>query len=528
MYDLLIKNGFIVDGTGMKGFNGSVGIKGGKIEFVGDYDSSEAETIIDAEGLTITPGFIDCHSHSDFNFFFESRAINKLQQGITTEITGHCGVSIIPVTDKFLKEAKSLIDTDEYNELVKISKNTKRVIEHLKGKQLGTNISLLCAHGNIRSEIMGYENRKPTEKELNKMKDLVRECMEAGAIGMSTGLIYPPGVYAEEEEIIELCKVVAEYDGIYATHMRNESEFVIESVEEAIRVAEFTGITVIISHHKIAGKSNWGKSLETLKLVEKANERGLNVGIDQYPYEAGATDLINALPPKYAIDGKESLLKKLKDNVIRNEIKEMMSTEHSDFENLVLGAGFNGVLIVGASATPEFEGKTLDEIAKDLNKDPYDALFDLLVENNGSVGALYFLMGDEDIERIMTNKLTMGGTDYSYISEKLPAAHPRGTGTFVKIISEYIRDKKITTLEEGIRKLTSAATNLVGLRSKGILKKGYDADIVIFDYENLRAESDYKTPSAPNHGVKYVIINGQIVVKDDNVTGVYSGKLILG
>ena len=526
MLDILIENGIIVDGTGDKRYKGNIGIKDDKIVFVGNCCENEAKEIINAEGLIITPGFIDFHSHSDMLLLVETRATNMLKQGITTEITGHCGISVIPLSGELLKQMKPYIPSKKYNELTKISPKAQDVISCIEKSNLGTNIAFFVGHGIVRYEVMGYENRMPSNEELEKMKDLIRDSMKAGAIGMSTGLLYPPGVYAKEEELTELCKVVAEYGGIYASHMRSEANFVLDAVEETIRIGENAQLPVVISHHKIAGKQNWGKSIETLELIEEANKRGLKVRCDQYPYKAGATSLISAIPPKFAVDGPVDLLKKLQDKKIRQEMKQLMMSNEVDFENLIYNSGLDGVLIVEALTTKELCGKTIAQIAKKLNKDPYDTIFDLLIENEGKVEAVYFEMGDEDIERIMIHKFTMGGTDAAYVNEQSPAEHPRYTGTFTKILSEYIRDKKIVTLEEGIRKLTSMAADMAGFKTKGIIKEGDDADLVILDYENLKANSDFTNPSAPNEGVKYVLVNGKIAVKDDAITGICAGKII--
>ncbi|HBW37554.1 amidohydrolase family protein [Desulfosporosinus sp. BICA1-9] len=529
MFDIIIKNGIIVDGTGEKRYKGNIGIKDGKITFVGsccENEISEAKEIINAEGLIITPGFIDFHSHSDFVLLVETRATNMLKQGITTEVTGHCGLSLIPLSDEIVRQMKPYIPSEKYNELAVISRRPPDIISKIEKSNLGTNIAFLVGHGTIRAEVMGYEDRKPSDKELEKMKALIREAMEAGAIGMSSGLIYPPGVYAKEEELTELCKIVSEHGGIYTSHMRSESNFVIDSVKETIRIGENAKLPVVISHHKIAGKQNWGKSKETLKLIEEANFKGIKVRLDQYPYKAGATSLMSALPPNYAVDGFSKLLEKLQDKKIRHEIKQLLMSNQVDFENLIYGCGLDGVLIVEAPTTKELCGKTIAQLAKELNKDPYDTIFDLLIENEGNVGAVYFMMDYEDIERIMAYKFTMGGTDAIYINEQLPAGHPRFTGTFTKILSEYIRDKKIVSLEEGIRKLTSMPADIAGFSTKGIIKEGYDADLVILDYENLKANSDFINPSAPNEGVKYVLVNGKIAVKDDTITGICAGKVI--
>lgn len=526
MLDILIKNGTIIDGTGKKRYKGNIGLKNGKIEFIGCCCEKEAKEIIDAEGLIVTPGFIDSHSHSDIALLYETRATNKLRQGITTELTGHCGITLTPKVDELFLMIKPFIDEEKYKELGKISETVSGFLSYIEKNQLGTNIGFYVGHGAVRGKVLGYKNRKPTEEELEKMKDIVREAMEAGAFGMSTGLVYPPGVYADEDELVELCKVVAEYGGVYASHMRSEGNWVIESVEETIRIGEKAGVPVIISHHKITGKQNWGKSKETLKIVEEANKRGVKVRLDQYPYKACATGLINALPPKYAVDGPVKLLEKLKDKKIRKEMKEQLMSSEADFENLINGCGFDGLLILSAPITKELSGKTMAQIAKELDKDPYETIFDLIIENKGEVEAAYFEMDDEDIERIMKHKFVMGGTDSGYVSEKNHAGHPRCTGSFVKILSKYVRDKGIVEIEEGIRKLTSLPADMVGLKTKGLLKEEYDADIVILDYENLKANSDFTNSSAPNEGIKYVLVNGKIAVKDDAVTGICAGKVI--
>lgn len=526
MLDILIKNGTIINGSGKKRYKGNIGLKDGKIEFIGCCCEKEAKETIDAEGLIVTPGFIDFHSHSDITLLYETRAINMLGQGITTELTGHCGMTLAPKVDEVFSMIKHYVDDEKYEELGKTSETVAGFLDYIEKSRLGTNVGFFVGHGAVRGKVLGYENRKPAKKELEKMKDIVREAMEAGALGMSTGLIYPPGVYADEDELVELCKVVAEYGGIYASHMRSEGNWIIESVKETIRIGEKAGVSVVISHHKIAGKQNWGKSKETLALVEEANQRGVKVRLDQYPYKAGATGLIDALPPKYAVDGPIKLLEKLKDEKIRKEMKEQLMSSEADFENLIYGCGLDGVLILDARITKDLSGKTIAQIAKELNKDPYDTIFDLIIDNKGEVEAAYFMMDDEDIERIMKHKFVMGGTDSAHVSEKIPAGHPRFTGTFVKILSKYVRDKGIVELEEGIRKLTSLPADIAELKTKGLLKEGYDADIVIFDYENLKANSDFTNPSAPNEGIKYVLVNGKVAVKNDAVTGICAGKVI--
>lgn len=528
MFDILIVNADIIDGTGKKRYKSNIGIKDNKIVSLGNTIANQATVVIDAQGLIVTPGFIDFHSHSDyFSLFIDAGARNMLEQGVTTQIVGQCGLSALPLSSELLKFIQPYISVEKYRMLSTIGNGARGILDYVSKQALGTNIAFLAGHGTIRTKVMGYKNSKPSPEELMGMKMIVRDSMEAGAIGLSTGLLYPPGVFALEDELIELCKVVKEYGGIYASHIRDEGNFVIESVQEAIRIGAKADLPVVISHHKIAGKNNWGKSKETLRLIEEANENGLKVRLDQYPYEASCTTLISAIPPQYTTEGETRLLEKLKNSEIREEIKAIIAKNQGNFDNLIYNSGLDGVLIVEAPSTKELCGKTVPQIAEELNKDPYDTIFDLIIENQGKVFAACFEMNEKDLERIMSCKYTMGGTDAAGSVIEIEAKHPRETATFIKILSSYVRDKKIVTLEEGIRKLTSMPADMAGLGKKGIIKEGYDADIVILDYENLRANADFANPSSPNEGIKYVLVNGKIAVKDDASVGVYAGEVIL-
>jgi N-acyl-D-amino-acid deacylase len=425
-----------------------------------------------------------------------------------------------------LSDMKAFLPEDRFVELQSLPRDARSIMEHIGKSALGTNVAFLVGHGTIRSEAMGFADRVPCAHDMDRMKALLAEAMQAGAFGMTSGLIYPPGVYAREDELIELCKSVSAYGGIYATHMRSESDHVVESVEESIRLAENADLPVLISHHKIGGKQNWGKSKETLERIEQANQRALKIRCDQYPYHAGATSLITALPPVYATNGRLEYVNKLKDKSIRQSIRQYLQQKDTGFENLICQSGYDGILILHAPATPWALEKTIYEIANELHVEPIDAVFDLMIANGGDVMAAFFTMCEEDIQRIMKSKYAMGATDAYYTNEFLSAGHPRFAGSFIKILSEYVRDKKIIPLTEAVRKLTSMPADLLGLNSKGILAKGYDADIAILDYAYLRASSDFLNPLAPNAGVKYVIVNGKVALKNDVATGVYAGRIL--
>ena len=526
MFDLLIKDGTVIDGTGAVAYQASIGVKDGVIREIGALADAQAQETIDGRGLTVTPGFINTHSHSDTVLPFENRGYNILGQGITTEITGHCGDSVIPLSGALVADMKTYLPEDRFREIESMPRDARSVLERLGKSPLGTNVACMVGHGTIRYETMGLEDRPPSAGDMDRMKALLAEAMEAGAYGLTSGLIYPPGVYAREEELIGLAKTAAAYGGVYATHMRNEADRVVESVEEAIRLGERAGLPVLISHHKIAGKQNWGKSAETLARIDRANRMGFTVRCDQYPYRAGATSLMTALPPEFATYGRQEYANKLKDTQFRRTIRGLLLKQDGGFENLVRHSGYDGVLILSAPATPWARGKTLRELADAESREPDDVMFDLLADNAGDVMAAFFSMCEEDIRRILSNQYTMGATDAYYANEFLCGDHPRFTGSFVRILSQYVRGEGLLPLPEAVRKLTKMPAELFGLGSKGVLARGYDADIVVFDYEALRDAADFNNPLAPNEGVKYVLVNGSVALRDDRATGVLAGRIL--
>ena len=357
MFDLLIRGGLIIDGTGKAPYRADIGIQGDKIQAVGALGDAQAAETINAGGLHVAPGFINTHSHSDIVLLFENMGENMLSQGITTEVAGHCGESVIPLSDTMVSDFKKWLPDERLREIQSLGRDPRLVMEYIGSRGAGTNVALMVGHGTIRSEVMGYDDRIPTAQDMERMKALLSEAMEAGAFGMTSGLIYPPGVYAREEELVELCKTAAAFGGIYASHMRNESDRVVEAVAETIRVAEKAGLPALISHHKIAGKHNWGKSRDTLALIDAANRRGVKVRCDQYPYHAGATSLLSALPPAYASEGQAGYVGKLRDAGIRQEIKQQLRCGDAGFENLIWYCGFDGVLVLHAPAAPGGAGK---------------------------------------------------------------------------------------------------------------------------------------------------------------------------
>lgn len=527
MYDLIIKNGTVVDGAGSPRYNADIAVTDGKIVAIKNAISVETETtmVIDAKGLVIAPGFIDNHSHSDLLVLCDNSGYNMLEQGITTEITGMCGLGLAPASPGLLKYVGGEAIYKERTDLIMSLLDHASLFNTIGKMDTGTNIVFNVAHGAIRIAVMGFENRKPTDSEMSKMKELVREGMDSGAIGLSTGLIYPPGVYTLEDEIVELCKVVVEYGGRYYTHIRNESHNVIEAVKEAIRIGEKAGIPVIISHHKIAAKDNWGASLETLRLIDEANSKGIEVSADMYPYNAGATYLKTALPPKYSTQGTEVLVEMLKDKSIRQEVREGILGDRTSFENLVLNCGFENIRVI-MSGYPNAEGKTIAQYAAEIGADPFDVMFDVIIKSEGNAFGVFTMMSDEDIERIMVHPSVMYGTDGMVVTKGLSSV-PRAYGTFPRILGRYVREKKLLPLEEAVRKMTSLPASKAGLLEKGLIKPGFDADLVIFNPETIIDRSELNNIAAKNEGIAYVLVNGRIAVKDNAVTGIKAGRVIL-
>ncbi len=526
MLDLLIQNAMIVDGTGATAYEGNIGVQNGKIQ-LNNLDDT-AKEVIDAKGLYVCPGFIDAHSHGDLALGQDYATLCKISQGITTEITGQCGASMFPVTLEQEEELKGVLSVgtfsfpDEFCEYTSFEKYAYYVDQTDKV----LNLKILVGHGSLRVAVMGFQNRKATKEELERMKALLREAMEHGAMGMSSGLIYSPSCYADTEELIALAKVVGEYGGIYATHMRNESYDVVKSVEEALLIGREANIPVFISHHKVCGIKNWNLSKKTLQLVEEAKAKGQKVTIDQYPYLASMTNINVVVPPKYFANGVEKLGESVKDLELRKQIKKEVLDPNTDFENQYLNCGgWENIMVVSVPHTPEYEGMTFAEIAKLRNQDGFDAYFDLLSANHGRGTCIYFSMGEEDLMRIFMAPDTVVGTD-GICRARDEKSHPRAWGSFPHAICYFHKEKKLLSLEAIIHKMTQLTAERVMLQNKGVIADGFDADLLIFDYEKLKDRAEYKESNVVSDGIEYVLVDGKVVYHDKKITGVYPGKLI--
>jgi len=511
MLDMLVINANIIDGTGSPAYEGNVGIKDGKLIIFKKDDpfckgKDAAKQVIDAAGRVVCPGFIDAHSHGDEKFGTQDGRLFKTPQGITTELTGQCGIS----------PAISNPDIGNY----------PKFVDFVERCELSANAKCYVGHNDLRKAVMGIENRLATANELDQMKSLLREAMEAGAAGLSTGLIYLPGCYSDTNEIVELAKVIEPFNGIYASHMRNESFAVVEAVKETLEIGRRAGVRVDISHHKIMGRNNWGRQKETLALIQKANEEGIHTTCDQYPFSRCMTELRACIPNWHWSMGNERLSEELKRPEFRERLKVEMNDPVMRYDNFYLNAGdWNGVYITDADATPEAVGFFVSEYAQKIGKDPWDTFFDLMIENNCTIEGVFCSMSDEDMCDIITSPYCVVGTDCCS-STWQSKGHPRASATFPRAIDLYVKEKKVLTLEQMIHKMTGLTADRLLVPNKGILKDGYDADVVIMDYENLYNPATYDNPNHLTRGIDYVIVNGQIVYHNLEFTGNYSGRYI--
>lgn len=531
-YDLIIMNGRIVDGTGNPWFYGDVAIRGDRIIKVGRVGPARARRRINARGLVVAPGFIDMLGQSELNLLVDPRAESKVFQGITTEITGE-GASAAPLNDYILKENEPFF---KHFQITADWRTLDEYFARLERSRIAINLATYVGATQVRQYVLRDENRAPTPPELDEMRRLVAQAMEDGAVGLSTSLVYAPAFYAKTEELIELAKVAAHYGGVYATHMRNESNSIMPALDEAIRIGNEANIPVEIFHLKMAGKPNWGKMGDVIARIEDARARGLDITADQYPYVAGATSLGANVPPWAHEGGTAKFLERLQDPPTREKLKQEMRAPSTNWENFYLGAGGGEGILVSSVLNRElakYEGKRLNQVAKTMGKnDELDALFDLLIADNGQTGMVVFLMSEEDVKLAIRQPWVSIGVDHGAVALTGPLAegraHPRGYGSFPRILSRYVRGEKVLSLEDAIRKMTSLAANRVHLIDRGLLKPGYFADVVVFDPKEVRDSATFEDPNRLSIGMRYVIVNGGMVVFAGKQTNALPGRPLRG
>lgn len=498
--DVLIRNGKIIDGTGNNWFYGDVAVKDGKIISVGKSLHYNAPKIIDATGLIVAPGFIDVHTHIEGDEKEEPEAKNFIYDGVTTVIAGNCGSSNIDLA-KYFNWVDSL--------------------------QISVNVASLIGHNDVRKAVMGRANRDATLQELQQMQALVDKAMREGAVGLSTGLIYIPGTYTKTPEIVSLAKVAAKYNGVYASHMRNEGDEVVDAINEALTVGKEANIPVEISHFKVSGQHNWGRSKETLAMVQKAREAGLDVTIDQYPYTASSTSISTLLPDELLADGQDSIRARLQRPEVKNYAADYMLKRLKKRKL----KHFNYVVVANYRPDPSYNGKNIEEINKMMgrkNKAKFEALTIIDLQINGGAGAVFHGMGEDDVKYIMRYPFNMFASDASIRVLKNGMPHPRGYGTNARVLGKYVREEKIISIEEAIRRMTSLPAQKFQLEDRGLLKEGMAADIVIFNDKEVADISTYEKPHAYSKGFIYVLVNGRVTVDKEKHNGTRAGKALYG
>jgi N-acyl-D-amino-acid deacylase len=530
-FDILIKNGHILDGGGNPWYTADVGIGGDRIEAIGNLSNARATKVIDASGQIVAPGFIDVLGQSEMSLLIDNRALSKLSQGITSEITGE-GNSIAPQNEKTIVSLKPVLD--HYHLTVDWT-TLDGYFQRLEKQGTPLNLGTFVGAAQVREAVIGDDDRAPTTVELDQMRALVEQAMKEGALGVSTALIYPPGHYAKTEELIALCKVVAPFGGIYATHMRSEGAQEMEAIDEAIRIGREAGVPVEIFHLKVIGKSRRGTMPHVVEKIQAARDSGLDIRADQYPYVAGGTALASALPPWVADGGLAKLLDRLHEAKVRDRIKSEMASEHTNWENLYFDSGGgSGVMIASAEnpALKHYQGQTLAQVAQAEGKSELDAMFDFILEDKGQTGALYFIADENDLRYGLKQRWVEIGLDASEMSLDGPLfephTHPRAMGSMPRFLGHYVRDEKLVSLPEAIRRITSMPAQRYHLANHGLIEKGFFADITVFNPNTIIDRATYEEPTRLSEGIDAVFVNGKMEYENGKLTGVKAGRPLRG
>jgi N-acyl-D-amino-acid deacylase len=530
-YDLLIVNGRIIDGSGSPWYQGSVAVKDGEIAAVGRLVDATARRVVDASGLVVAPGFIDLHSHSDYTLLVDGHAQSKIRQGVTTEILGESG-SAGPI------EGKAVAAFDKDLQRYGLTRDWTTLGEYfarVERQGIAVNIASYVGSGQVRMDVMGNVDRAPTAEEMQKMQALVDQAMREGAIGLSSGLIYPPNSFAKTDELVELAKVAARYGGLYTTHIRGEGAQWKQSVGEAIEIGEQVHLPVHILHFKMEGKDNWPMMADQIKEIQAARDRGVDITADQYPYIASMTGLEMCIPAKYLEGTSEQVVERLKDPKIRAAIREAIAKGLPGWQDNEVKSvgGWHGVLVASLQKpeNKKYEGMRMDEVARLMGKAPLDALCDLLISEGGSAEAIYFSMNEADVEMAMKQPWVGVGSDGIAASPQmafLGKPHPRFYGTFPRVLGVYVRDKRVLSLPDAIRKMTSLPAQITGLTDRGLLRPGMAADITILDPKTVRDRATFENPLQYPEGIPYVIVNGMVVIDNGEHTGAKPGRVLYG
>ena len=531
-YDVLIRNGKLIDGSGNPWTYADVGVIGDRIAFVGRAGQDvKAKRTIDATGLIVSPGFIDMLGQSEFNLLVDKQGDSKLTQGVTTEITGE-GDSIAPTNENLASENADVL---QHYKITQDWRSLEEYFQRLAKQGSALNLGTYVGAAQVRRLVIGTANRDPTSAELKDMEIAVDDAMSEGAMGVSSALIYAPGNYAKTDELIALAKVAAAKGGVYASHLRNEGDNEMAALDEAFRIGREANIPVQIFHLKVAGRQNWGKMPQVIAAIDQARAAGIDVTANQYPYVAGATSLGAIVPPKYHDGGTDAFVGRLKDPATRAQIRSDLQTSSPSFDNLWLSAGGASGVLVASVLNPnlkKFEGKTVAQIAQMENKDALNAALDLVVADRDNVGAVYFMMSEDEVKLALKQPWVSVGTDHPEVSPTGPLsegkAHPRGYGSFARILGKYVRDERVLTMEDAIRKFTSLPAQQVKLENRGLLRPGYFADMTIFNPQTVKDVATFDDPNRTSVGFEYVFVNGVLELEHDKVTGQLGGRPLRG
>ena len=536
MPDLVIQNARVVDGTGAEAFQADLAVTNGKITHMDPGLKPACPQTIDGSGLVVSPGFIDIHTHSDFSLLLEPMAQSRVMQGVTTEVTGNCGGSPAPVLpggqEAFMeymtdlgKHYKRHLPPDAWN-----WKTLDDFYTHLSAQGMAVNVVPLVGHSTLRANVMGYADRVPDQQELKQMKHLLSTALEKGCFGLSSGLIYHPGAFAQTHELAELATLVGACNGIYSTHMRSEGKFLFKAVDEALAVARKSGVSLEISHLKCETPVMWGKSAQLLEKIHDARQEGIQVHFDQYPYTAYGTSLIEIFPSWAKESGSSRMIEILNTPKTRQKVIEEMTALSCDWDNPMEGLAWSEIRIMGYTRpeNQELNGLTVQELALTRNLDPLEAVFQLFCEEKGGLAMIVFAMSEQDLVFILQDPLGMIGSDGRSVSPQGPMGkfpvHPRYYGTFPRVLGRYVREQKVISLEQAVHKMTGLPARKLGLKDRGVIKKGMAADLVLFDPDRVNDRATFDHPHAYPVGIVHVIVNGKVVVLDGEHTGKLPGK----
>jgi N-acyl-D-amino-acid deacylase len=525
VYDLLLRGGTVVDGTGRPGFRADVAVEGGRIVALGSLESAAAGEVLDITGLAVCPGFIDMHSHSDTPLLVDGRGLSKVHQGVTTEVIGNCGSSPAPLTDNSAPVVTQMHGTAG-RAVAELPWDWRRFgdfLGRLEGGGIGLNVIGLAGHSTLRAVSMGFDRRPPTDAELDRMKRLLAEAMDDGAWGISSGLIYPPSCYSDTDELVALAEVAAARGGLYFSHIRGEGAPLLRAVAEACEIGQRADLPVQIAHHKASGQPYWGRVRESLQLIDWANERGLDVAFDVYPYTAASSTLTSAIPAWALEGGVPRLLERLRDPATRARLAAEGPALAREYDKTYIG-------LVRTEANKPLEGLSVAAIAERRGVAPADALFDLLIEENGSVSAIFFAMDEADVRRVLAHPRAMIGSDGRALAPDGPLGegrpHPRYYGTFPRVLGHYARDEGLFSQEQAVYKMSGRPAERLGLRTKGRVAPGFDADLAVYDPATVIDRATFVEPHQFPGGIPHVIVNGVLAVRDGQHTGALAGRVL--